>query len=61
MTQYLIFLKNETEENCYLITSNRDNAIERLADFRDIIKRDNAWFELREYENGSTPEYKVLM
>ena len=58
MRQYLIYLKNESEESCCLVTSNLENAIERLSVFRDVAKRDCSWFELREYIN--TKEYRVL-
>lgn len=60
MTQYLIFLKNDTEENCCLVSSNKDNAIQSINDLRNIVKRENAWFELREYDDAISNEYTVL-
>ena len=60
MSQYLIFLTDGIEESCCLITSQEDNARQKLNSFKEIVKRDNAWFELREYKDSTTNEYVVL-
>lgn len=58
--QYMIFLSDGKEENCVLITGLKSNAIKRLKDFKDVIKREHAWFELREYENNLSRDYVVI-
>lgn len=59
MSQFLIFLTDGSEEHCCLITSREENAFKQLETLKKVIKRDNSWLELREYENATTNEYIV--
>jgi len=60
MKQYLIYITDGSDSNCLLITSNKSNAKRQLNNFKNTVKRNNCWFELREYENTATNKYKLL-
>lgn len=58
--QYLIYLTNGVEESCVSISGNKESAKISLNSFKETIKRDSAWFELREYDDWSAEEYRII-